>query len=123
MEKFIEFLAEKFYYVFLGIMAVYVVIRFRKKPSEKKLRIFFILGLGAFLTYFSAVLVIKAIFPEWGLFVVLAAVIAGLIYFCRKNWCFRMNCAECGKRLDWNTIFIDDRNLCIDCLAERHRTE
>ncbi len=118
MQELAAFMVDKFYYVFLGCMALYVLIKIRYKNSDKKRRIFFILGLGIFLTYTGAITVIEGILPQWTLPVIILIAIGGMAFFIRKFWLFRMTCASCSNKMDWTTIITDDRNLCTDCLGK-----
>ncbi|MBI9101931.1 MAG: hypothetical protein JEY99_05910 [Spirochaetales bacterium] len=116
MESVIQFILEKFYYVFLGLLGAYVIIKFRNRHSNKKRILFFVLAIGVFVVYTGTILIHEAILPQWTFLLICLAAIGGAAYFIRKFWIFRMDCSTCGKRMDWNTIVTDDRNLCSECL-------
>ena len=117
MSAVIQLIVDRFYYIFLGLLGAYVIVKIRNRHSDRKRRIFFILAIGVFLIYTGAIMIMQEILPSWTLGIVVLGVIAGEVYFLRKNWHFKMDCVKCGKRMDWGSIITDDRNLCHDCLS------
>lgn len=123
MEQINQFIAEKFYYLFLGTLAVYIIMRMKNPNSSKKRQVVFYLAIGVFLLYTSAILPIQDLVPQWFTIVVAIAVVAGETYILRRNWFFKRKCVVCDTTLDWNTTLMDDRNTCADCLAKEEETE
>lgn len=118
MQEFNLFIAEKFYYLFLGILAAYIIIRMKNKHSIQKRKAVFTVAIGVFLIYTVAILPIQGLVPQWATLVFIALILGGVTYFLRRQWIFKRSCAVCGKKLDWNTTIMDDRNTCADCLAK-----
>ena len=118
MQEFNHFIAQKFYYLFLGILIAYLIIRLKRKHSIQKRKALFTLGIGVFLTYTVAVLPIQGILPHGIVPIFIALIALGEVYLLRRQWVFRRTCVLCGRKLDWNTTLMDDRNTCSDCLSE-----
>ena len=58
--------------------------------------------------------------PEWVDWCSVALCLLVIIIFHRTFWPFRLRCAKCGKRLDFNHIIGCDENLCEDCFCEMY---
>ena len=123
MEQINSFIAEKFYYGFLGVLAVYIIMRMRNKHSILKRKVVFTLAIGVFLAYTAAILPLQGVMPHGATLIIFAAIIAGEFYLIRKQWIFKRNCVVCGTQLDWNTTLMDDRNTCADCLIKAEDAE
>ena len=116
MSTVIQFIVEKFYYLFLGFLGGYVILRMRYRRSDKKRRVLFILAIGVFFVFTGSTLIMEKILPEKTLYLFIAAAIAGEYFFLKKFWHFQMNCIQCGKRMAWEQVFTDDKNFCKECL-------
>ena len=58
--------------------------------------------------------------PEWVDWCSVALCLLVIIIFHRTFWPFRLRCAKCGKKLDFNHIIGCDENLCEDCFCEMY---
>lgn len=58
--------------------------------------------------------------PEWVDWGSVALCLLVIIIFHRTFWPFRLRCAKCGKRLDFNHIIGCDENLCEACFCEMY---
>ena len=123
MEQLNQFMAEKFYYLFMGLLVVYLILRTRNRPSRNKQQALVFIIIGVFFTYTGAIVTQQLQLPSWFSLLIIAAVIAVEIMVLRSRWIFKRKCQECGKPLDWTTTLMDDRNTCADCLAAREAEE
>jgi hypothetical protein len=116
-------MAEKFYYLFMGLLVGYLVIRTRNRPSRNKQQSLVFIIIGVFFIYTGAIVTQQLQLPSWFSLVIIAGVIAVEVMVLRNRWVFKRKCEECGSPLDWNTTLMDDRNTCADCLAAREAEE
>ncbi len=119
MEQLNQFMAEKFYYLFMGLLVGYLILRTRNRPSRQKQQALVFVIIGVFFIYTGAIVTQQLQLPSWFSLLIIAAVIAVEIIVLRHRWVFKRKCQECGKPLDWTTTLMDDRNTCADCLAAR----
>lgn len=123
MEQLNQFMAEKFYYLFMGLLVGYLVIRTRNRPSRSKQQSLVFIIIGVFFIYTGAIVTQQLQLPSWFSLVIIAGVIAVEVIVLRTRWVFKRKCEECGSPLDWTTTLMDDRNTCADCLAAREAEE
>lgn len=123
MEQLNQFMAEKFYYLFMGLLVGYLILRTRNRPSRNKQQALVFVIIGVFFIYTGAIVTQQLQLPSWFSLLIIAAVIAVEIIVLRGRWVFKRKCQECGKPLDWTTTLMDDRNTCADCLAAREAEE
>ncbi len=61
--------------------------------------------------------------PGYSAAIVAAILVAIGFFFRSRVWPFRLHCACCGKKLDWEHIVGHDDNLCQECWDKRHPEE
>ncbi|NCD33861.1 MAG: hypothetical protein EOL87_10670 [Spartobacteria bacterium] len=117
MNQLLEFVAEKFYYVFLFCILFTFIVRVKGPYSIKKRRTYFIISIAFFFVYTSAICVMppEGFLPIWAFPVIVTLAIAAAVYLIAKAFPFTLHCVSCRKRLDSMTFFLDDRNQCANC--------
>ncbi|QEN08232.1 hypothetical protein EXM22_09615 [Oceanispirochaeta crateris] len=111
----IDFIADNFYYVFLGWLVLNLVQRrYRERGSKKRTATLF-QAILIFILYIGATVIREEGFePKW--IMVPLGIIAAMIYIFRsKIFPYRRDCAHCGAKLNLNQIFLYDANLCSNC--------
>ncbi len=111
----IDFIADKFYYLFLGWIVMNLMQRRYKNLGSKKRNATLIQAVMIFILYIGAMIIREESLPvKW--IALPLAIIAAILYFFRdKVLPYKLRCINCGKRLNTNEIFMLDANLCSDC--------
>jgi len=111
MQQIVTFVAENFFWVFIGILLVNVLQRRYHETAEKKRFATLYLGIAAFFVYTSAQLLIYyELSPYY--FVPIMLLIVGVVYYYREHtFPFRLRCARSGKILNMQTILFRDSNI------------
>jgi hypothetical protein len=111
MSQFVEFLADQFYWVFLGILLLNVFQRRHHETAVKKRFATLYLGSAAFVIFLMANAVVEYRLPDFTILLGIVAVIAVLYVFRRHTFPFTLTCRHSGKRLDMHTILFRDSNI------------
>jgi len=111
----IDFIADNFYYVFLGWLVLNLVQRKHRERGSRKRTATLLQAILFFILYIGATVIREEGFePKW--IIVPLAVIAVALYFFRdKILPYKRNCVNCGAKLNMNQIFMYDANLCSNC--------
>jgi len=110
MTQIAEFLADQFYWVFLGILLLNVFQRRHHETAVKKRFATLYLGSAAFVIFLMANAVVEYGLPDFALLIGIAAVVALLYGLRRHTFPFTLSCQHSGKRLDMHTILFRDSN-------------
>ncbi|MFW5786210.1 MAG: hypothetical protein ACOCYC_03115 [bacterium] len=114
MTQVTEFVANEFYWVFLGILLLNVFQRRHHQTAVKKRFATLYLGGAAFAVFLIANSVVQYGLPNYGLIVGVVAVITVLYIFRRHTFPFTLRCRRSGRRLDLHTILFRDSNILPD---------
>ncbi|NBF39797.1 MAG: hypothetical protein GVY14_05225 [Spirochaetes bacterium] len=111
MQEIVAFVADNFFWVFIGILLVNLLQRRYQATAEKKRFATLYLGIAAFFVYTSAqALVMYELSPYY--FVPILGLIVGVVYYYRKHtFPFRLHCPRSGKLLNLETILFRDSNI------------
>lgn len=111
MTTIVQFMADQFYWVFLGILLLNVFQRRHHETAQKKRFATLYLGSAAFVVFLVANAVVQYGLPEYSLIIGVVVVI-GVLYLLREHtFPFRLHCRRSGKRLDMHTILFRDSNI------------
>ncbi|MGM0673961.1 MAG: hypothetical protein ACQETQ_04630 [Spirochaetota bacterium] len=111
MENFVSFVAEEFFWVFLGILLINLLQRRHHDTAEKKRFATLYLGIAMFFVYTSAQFIVMYEQPPY-YFIAALAVIIGVLYRYREHtFPFRLRCRRTGKILNFDTILFRDSNI------------
>ncbi len=114
MTQVVEFIANEFYWVFLGILLLNVFQRRHHKTAVKKRFATLYLGGAAFVIFLIANAVVQYGLPTYALILGIVAVVVVLYIFRRHTFPFTLRCQRSGRRLDFNTILFRDSNILPD---------
>lgn len=118
----LNFFAEFFTWIMLFV--ILLNISQRKIPhSDGKRKATLLLAVLFLAVYVVLVLRLQWNLLSWTEWIFIAILIAVIIIFRRIFWPFRLHCAKCGKRLDFNHIIGYDENLCQECFFEKYPEE
>ncbi len=110
----IDFIVDKFYYLFLGLIVLSLVQRHRGRGNSKRTATIF-QAILVFIIYIGA-MVIKEENLEKKWIIVPLAIVAAVLYFFRSRIIpYKMHCRNCGAKLNAAQIFMHDSNLCSNC--------
>ncbi|NBB91091.1 MAG: hypothetical protein GVY23_07785 [Spirochaetes bacterium] len=111
MQEIVAFVADNFFWIFIGILLVNVLQRRHQETAEKKRFATLYLGIAAFFVYTGAqALIMYELSPYY--FVPILALIVGVVYYYREHtFPFRLRCARSGKLLNFETILFRDSNI------------
>ncbi|OQY34065.1 MAG: hypothetical protein B6241_06170 [Spirochaetaceae bacterium 4572_59] len=111
----IDFIADNFYYVFLGWIILSLVQRRYRGRGDKKRTATLIQSILIFILYMGAVFIREeGLEKKW--IVIPFVIIAVVLYFFRSKVIpYELKCRNCGAKLNMNQIFLYDANLCADC--------
>ena len=111
MENIVNFVAEEFFWVFIGILFINLLQRRHQAQAEKKRFATLYLGIAMFFVYTSAQFIVMYEFPP-SYFLAALAVIIGVLYRYRDHtFPFRLRCRRTGKILNFDTILFRDSNI------------
>lgn len=114
----LENINSELYWVIIAVLALNLFQRKHTATAEKKrMATLLIASLVLGLNVMIAVILTMGL-PQWTGIIALLIMI-GVAYMIRnKILLFKYRCASCGKKLDMDTIFYHDDNLCKDCRKE-----
>lgn len=118
-----KFIAENFYWVFLGVLALNVFSRKHQKKAAKKRMAVLFLAIIIFGLYVSGVLIVEFGLSQYLLLLYLAIAAPVMYIFREKILPFRLKCRECGTTMDFNEIFFHDSNMCQKCREKAEADE
>jgi len=111
----IDFIADNFYYVFLGWLVLNLVQRRYRERGSKKRTATLMQAILFFILYIGATVIREEGFePKW-IIVPLGVIAAALYFFRDKILPYKSSCENCGAKLNMNQIFLYDANLCSKC--------
>ncbi len=116
----IDFIADKFYYLFLGWIVLNLMQRRYRDRGSRKRTATLIQAVMIFILYIGAMIIREEALPvKW--IALPLGIIGGILYFFRnKVLPYKLKCVNCGKKLGFNEIFMIDANLCPDCNEEEN---
>lgn len=115
--------AENFFWVFIGILFLNMLQRRHQEEAEKKRFATLYLGIAAFAFYVAGLVIVELNLTDL-LLIPSALLILGVVYYYREHtWPFRLHCRETGERLTWNEIIYDDSNLCAKAKERRSKED
>ena len=111
----IDFIADNFYYVFLGWLVLNLIQRRYRGRGTKKRSATLYQAILIFIVYIGATIIREeSLEVKW--IIVPLIIVAGAIYFFRDRILpYKRNCVNCDAKLNMNQIFIYDANLCENC--------
>jgi len=110
MESFVSFVAEEFFWVFIGILFINLLQRRHQATAERKRFATLYLAIAMFFVYTSAQFIIMYEASPY-YFLAALAVIIGVVYRYREHtFPFRLRCRKTGKILNFDTILFRDSN-------------
>lgn len=96
----------------------------RKYPrTEKKRKATILIAVDFLVVYTFIALSSIWNLPEWVGWIFPVLGIVAIIIFRKQFWPFRLHCAECGAKLDYNRVIAYDENLCQECYWKAHPEE
>lgn len=119
----IDFIADNFYYVFLGWIILSLVQRRYRGRGDRKRTATLIQSILIFILYIGAVLIREEGFEKKWIMIPFAIIAVVLYFFRSKVIPYELKCRNCGARLNMNQIFIYDANLCSDCDPDEKTSE
>ncbi len=123
MKLISTFIADNFFYVFLGIIALTLFQRKYGKAVHKKCMAVLYIAILAFALHISAVLIVQFERSD-ALLLVWAAAAAVLFYYKGdKVFPFKYKCVSCSSPMSFNEIFFDDSNMCESCRNKLKKVE
>jgi 8-oxo-dGTP diphosphatase len=106
------------------ILILFLNLSQRKIPSSNKKRIATIWICSLMLLMeIGMVAILTRKWNHYWAWAVLGTCILIAVLFRDRVWPFRLHCASCHKRLDWNHVIGHDDNLCEDCWDIAHPEE
>lgn len=120
----IDFIADNFYYVFLGWLVLNLVQRrYRGRGAGKRSATLY-QAILIFIVYIGATVIREEGFEVKWIIIPLAVVAAAIYFFRDRILPYKRNCVNCGAKLNMNQIFLYDANLCEKCdPLEQEETE
>jgi len=115
LEWIVHLLREYLYYVFLGWIILYFLIRRKYKASRNRYMAVFFQSLLIFIVFTAALTIeVEQLNPQWIFAALGLVVILGLIF---RNFLFpyQFRCKNCGNSIKLINAFVNDENLCDDC--------
>ena len=114
MDFVINFIVDKFYYVFLGGIVLSLVEKHRGRGHIKRMATIY-QSIMVFVIYITAMF-IQGEGLNNNLIFIPIIIVAGLLYFFRsKTLPYALRCRNCGAKLNSKQIFMYDSNLCENC--------
>ena len=110
----IEFIADKFYYLFLGLIILSLVQRRKGRGNIKRTATVF-QAILVFILYIGAMVIQEEGFEKKWIVIPLAVVALALYFFRPRILPYKLHCRNCGARLNATQIFMHDSNLCSNC--------
>jgi hypothetical protein len=113
------YIASKFFYVFLGVIALTLFQRRHgSKVHKKRMSVLFI-AIFIFVLQIFAVLIIQFKLSDFYLLIYAAAAVTLIVLKKEAIFPFKLKCVNCGEQLTFNEILFDDSNVCEKCVKER----
>jgi 8-oxo-dGTP diphosphatase len=111
MQSVVTFVADNFFWVFVGILLVNLLQRRYQETAQKKRFATLYLAIAAFFVYTGAQLLVEfELSPYY--FVPAVALIIGVVYYYREHtFPFRLRCPRSGRILNLETILFRDSNI------------
>jgi hypothetical protein len=110
-----KFIADNFYWVFLGVLAMNVFSRKHQRTARKKRMAILFLAIIIFGLYCAGILIVQFELSDY-LLLIYVAIAAPIMYIFREKILpFRFKCRECRASMDFNDIAFHDSNLCAKC--------
>jgi len=111
MQEIVRFVADKFYWVFLGVLVINLIQRKYQETATKKRFATLYIAIALLLFFGTAQLILTyKLQPALLGLAALAILIVGYIY--RDHvWPFRLRCQKSGKWLDAKTFLFRDSNI------------
>ena len=106
-----SWIAEHFFWVFIGILFINILQRKHHKQAERKRFATLYIGIAAFGVYVAGLSVVEFNLGDWFLVPVLLLLGTILYVYREHTFPFRLTCRETGERLSWEQILYDDSNL------------
>ncbi len=121
MYRMIDFIADNFYYLFLGWLVLNLMQRKYRSRGNAKRTATLIQAVLIFVVYIGAMVIREeGLEPKW--MMIPFAVVAVALYFFRDRILpYKRNCINCGARLSMNQILLFDANLCSKCDPEEQQ--
>ncbi|MBF9017480.1 MULTISPECIES: hypothetical protein [unclassified Oceanispirochaeta] len=119
----IDFIADNFYYVFLGWLVLNLIQRRYRSRGAKKRTATLYQAILIFIIYIGATIIREESFEVKWIIVPLAVVAAAIYFFRDRILPYKRNCVNCDAKLNMNQIFIYDANLCADCDPDEQEDE
>ena len=111
----IDFIADNFYYLFLGWLVVNLMQRKYRERGHKKRNATLLQAILIFIIYIGAMVIREEGFePKW-IMIPFALVAIGFYFFRDRILPYKRNCVNCGAKLNFNQIVMFDANLCSNC--------
>lgn len=111
----IDFIADNFYYLFLGWLVLNLVQRRYRARGSKKRTATLYQAILIFIVYIGATIIREEGFEVKWIIVPLIVVAAAIYFFRDRILPYKRNCVNCDAKLNLNQIFLYDANLCVDC--------
>lgn len=118
-----KFIADNFYWVFLGVLALNVFSRKHQRTARKKRMAILFLAIIIFGLYCTGILIVQFGLSDY-LLLLYAAVAAPIMYIFREKILpFRFKCRTCSASMDFNDIAFHDSNQCAKCREKEEERE
>ena len=111
----IDFIADYFYYVFLGLLVLNIIQRKYRERGVKKRGATLYQAILVFILYIGATVIREEGFEKKWIIIPLALIAVALYFFRDRIVPYKTRCINCGAKLNTNQIFIYDANLCSSC--------
>ncbi len=105
-----QFVADNFYWLFLGILVLNLTQRKHQKTAQKKRLATLYLAVAALVLYSAGQLVLNYEVGDIYLLLVLVIVVGVIMRFRDRVFPFTLRCVQSGKRLDMHSILYRDSN-------------
>jgi len=116
----INFIADNFYYLFLGWIVLNLMQRKYRGRGDAKRTATLLQSLLIFILYIGAMVIRGEELDEKWIIIPLGVIAAALFFFRDRILPYRRTCRNCGAKLNLNQIFLFDANLCSDCDPEEN---
>ncbi len=111
----VDFIADNFYYLFLGWIVLNLIQRRYREKGRKKRTATLIQAVMIFILYIGAMIIRAESLPVKWIMVPLGVIAAMLYFFRDRILPYKTRCINCRKRLSMNEILFFDANLCSGC--------
>lgn len=102
--------AERAYWVFLGVMILNILQRRHQKRVEKKRLATLIIGIAFFGVLVAGHTVNELNGSDWMFYLAVAGIVGVLVYYREKTFPFRFRSRKDGRWLNFQEIFFDDEH-------------